>query len=102
MKLAVKIIEDANLSKSHFCRLVGVHHRDLMQYLNYKVLDPEKTHKIAMGLLTLKDSEIVWPDIHYIPNKGMEKQYKKNKKESEKLDKKFAKAYEKASKKAGL
>lgn len=102
MKLAVKIIEDANLSKSHFCRLVGVHHRILMRYLNYENLDEETNHKIATGLLTLKDSEIVWPDIHYIPNKGMEKQYKKNKKESERLDKKFATAYKKALKKAGL
>lgn len=63
------------------------------------LVDEETSRKISTGLLVLKDSELVWPDIRYIPNKGMEKQYKKNKKDSEKLDKKFAKAYEKALKK---
>lgn len=98
----VKILKEANLSCSHFANLVGVSRDSLEYYICGRNARPETVKKIAAGIVAIKEADLVWPDIHYIPNQKCIKEYEKNKKKSDRLDKKFTTAYKKALKKAGL
>lgn len=100
---AVKIIKEANLSMNHFSKLIGVGGGTVSRYLTHGNIKPETIRKIAAGLVAIKETNLVWPDIHYVPNNTkIEKQYTKNKKKSAAVDKKFATAYKKALKKVNV
>lgn len=99
--LTVDILKNANLSNQHFATLVGVSVGTLGRYFTGNCT-ANNFNRIEIGAQILIETEMVWPDIKYIPNAKTVKGYEKNKKKSDRLDKKFATAYNRALKKAKL
>lgn len=98
MKLTSKILEDANLSLTHFARLAHVHVGTVDRYFIGTNKKPECVNKIELAAQVIVDNEFVWPDIAYKPSGTGYKIFIKNKKKSDSLDKKFETAFKKAAK----
>lgn len=98
MKLTKKMLEKANLSKTHFAKLAGVDPSTIDRYFVKKNQKPETIEKIELAAQTLKETELLWPYVSHVPTPEGHKVYLKNKKKSDSLDKKFATALKKAVK----
>ncbi len=98
MRLTKKALKTANLSKSHFVKLIGVHGKTLDRYFAKEKMLPITKKTIEIGAKVLKETELVWPDIHYGFTKTEKAEYKKNKKKSDTLDSRFKKAFDKEMK----
>lgn len=98
MKFTKKALEAANLSVSHFARLIGVNASTINRYFAKMNQKPESIEKIELAAQVLKESELIWPSIAHEPTENGHKVYLKNKKKSDSLDKKFVKALNKSMK----